>query len=70
VWADDEFAQRMLGIVAPNLLVANTTVRPIIVMRINLRIKYIGYFRTNPGTMGKFGLTATSILSVFTKFTV
>jgi hypothetical protein len=29
VWADDEFAQRMLRIVAPNLLMANASMRPI-----------------------------------------
>jgi hypothetical protein len=70
VWADDEFAQWMLGIVAPNLLVANATVCPIIGMRVNLCIKYVGYFGTNPGTTGKFRLSTVSILSVFAKFTI
>jgi hypothetical protein len=39
VWADNEFAQRMLEIVAPNLLVANALMCPIIGMRVNLCIK-------------------------------
>jgi hypothetical protein len=69
-WTDDEFAQRMLKIVAPNLLMANATVCPIIGMRINLRIKYVGYFGTNLETASKFGLSNTSILSVFAKFIV
>jgi hypothetical protein len=70
MWADDEFVQRMVRITSPNLLEANTMVRPIIRMRVNLRIKYIGYLGTNPGMTGKFGLSAASILSVFTKFTI
>jgi hypothetical protein len=64
-WADDEFAHRMLVIVAPNLLIANVTVHPIIGMCINLRIKYIWYFGTNLKTTGKFELSAVSILSMF-----
>jgi hypothetical protein len=43
VWADDKFTQRMLIIVAPNLLVVNATVHPIIGMHVNLCIKYVGY---------------------------
>jgi hypothetical protein len=70
VWADDEFAWRMLRMVAPNVLVANTTVRPIIRMRVNLCIMYVGYFRTNLETTGKFRLRTASILSVFAKFMV
>jgi hypothetical protein len=45
---------------------ANATVCPIIEMR----IKYVGYFGTNLGTMSKFRLSDASILSVFTKFTI
>jgi hypothetical protein len=60
----------MLGIVTPNLLVANTTVHPIIGMHVNLRIKYVGYLGTNPRTTGKFGLIVMLILSVFAKFMI
>jgi hypothetical protein len=70
VWAGDEFTQQMLGIFGPNLLMTNATVRPIIGLHVNLCIKYVGYFGTNPRTMGKFGLSVTSIMSVFAKFTV
>jgi hypothetical protein len=70
VWVDDEFTQQMLRIFGPNLLVANATVRPIIGMHINLCIKYVGYFETNPGTTSKFGLSVTLIMSVFAKFTI
>jgi hypothetical protein len=59
----------MLGIVAPNLLVVNAMMHPIIETHMNLRIKYIEYFGTNPRTTGKFGLSATLIISVLAKFT-
>jgi hypothetical protein len=70
VLVDNEFTQRVLIIVAPNLLVANTTVWPNIGISANLHIKYVGYFKVNLRTMGKFGLSTASIMSVFVKFTV